>query len=92
MVFWHLFKTDCKEVNWQSKFRLKDQIYASPTNSSSFKKVLVERTWNLIFAGLVLTYSLKPRTSGVFQIHIEVPHILKELEVKTVKLLGGDCV
>ena len=42
--------------------------------------------------GLVLTHSLKPRTSGAFQIHIEVPHILKELKVKFVKLLGGDCV
>ena len=50
MVFWHLCKTDCKEVNWAEQLAMeRPNIYIShkfkefhyPT---FLKKVLVERT------------------------------------------------
>ena len=58
MVFWHLCKSDCKEVNWAEQLAMeRPNIYIShkfkefhyPT---FLKKVLVERTWNLIFSGI----------------------------------------
>ena len=49
----------------------------SPTNWRSLRELLVNN-------------GLESSTSGVF--HIEFAHILKGLEVKTVKLLGGDCI
>ena len=89
MVFWFLCKTDCKKVNWaEQKLRWKDQ--KSPTNSRSLKELLINnRLETSSLPGLVLTYSLK-RTCRVF--HIEFRHILKEQEVKSVKLLSGDYI
>ena len=89
MVFWFLYKTDCKKVNWaEQKLRWKDQ--KSPTNSRSLKELLLNnRLETSSLPGLVLTYSLK-RTCRVF--HIEFRHILKEQEVKSVKLLSGDYI
>ena len=59
----------------------------SPTNSRSFKELRVNK-------GLENASSPhdtnKIRASKVY--HVKFPHILKELEVKTVHLnLGGDC-
>ena len=77
MVFGFVKRTASRKPE-QSKLRRKD--VNSPTNSRSFKELLVNER---------LETSCSPSyTSKVY--HVEFPLILKELEVMTVQFLGGD--
>ena len=59
----------------------------SPTNSRSFKELLVDKG---VETSSSPGYTNKKRTSKVY--HVGSPHILKEREVKTVQFLGGDYI
>ena len=86
MVF-RLRKTDCKKENWAEQIFCYGKMKTLPRNYTvkDFRRATRKQTWPETSSspGLnKLTY---------WQVyHVEFPHILKVLEVKTAKFLVGD--
>ena len=84
MVIGYVKRTVSRKTE-QSKLRWKDEN--SSTNSRSFKELLVNKRLETSSSP---GYTNKKRTSYVY--HVEFPHILKEIEVKSIQFFGWDCI